>query len=185
MWETFSASDPKFAELALHLGGARVLRKDPFECLIQVLCSSNNNIGRITKMVDFVSSLGKYLGTVEGFKFYEFPSRMSFELRGLDTEHVVLMKSIDISPDCENLEGYGRDCNSLPHTGACRSRLTPKLCNRVAEAFVSKYGKYAGWAQTLLLIAELPSQKALLHTDVGNVRVIKPALAVAQDQVNP
>ena len=37
------------------------------------------------------------------------------------------------------------------------ARLTPKLCNRVAEAFVSKYGKYAGWAQTLLFIAELPS----------------------------
>ncbi|KAI3866740.1 hypothetical protein MKX03_015982, partial [Papaver bracteatum] len=74
MWETFSASDPKFAELALHLGGARVLIQDPFECLIQFLCSSNNNIGRITKMVDFVSSLGKYLVTVEGFKFYEFPS---------------------------------------------------------------------------------------------------------------
>lgn len=41
-------------------------------------------------------------------------------------------------------------------------RLTPKLCSRVSEAFVSKYGKYAGWAQTLLFIAELPSQKALL-----------------------
>ncbi|KAI3845750.1 hypothetical protein MKW92_027831 [Papaver armeniacum] len=65
MWGTFSASDPKFAELALHLSSARVLRQDPFECLIQFLCSSNNHIGIITKMVDFVSSLGKYLGTVE------------------------------------------------------------------------------------------------------------------------
>lgn len=42
------------------------------------------------------------------------------------------------------------------------ARLTPKLCSRVADAFVSKYGKYAGWAQTLLFIAELPSQKVLL-----------------------
>ncbi|KAI3864201.1 hypothetical protein MKX03_010829 [Papaver bracteatum] len=74
MWETFSAYDLKFVELALHLGDARVLRQDSFECLIQFLCSSNNNIGRITKMVDFVLSLGKYLGTVEEFKFYEFPS---------------------------------------------------------------------------------------------------------------
>lgn len=45
------------------------------------------------------------------------------------------------------------------------ARLTPKLCGRVAEAFVSKYGKYAGWAQTLLFIAELPSQKAILPSD--------------------
>lgn len=42
------------------------------------------------------------------------------------------------------------------------TQLTPKLYGRVAEAFVRKYGKYAGWAQTLLFIAELPSQKALL-----------------------
>ncbi|PIA47499.1 hypothetical protein AQUCO_01400262v1 [Aquilegia coerulea] len=45
------------------------------------------------------------------------------------------------------------------------ARLTPKLCIRVAEAFVSKFGKYAGWAQTVLFIAELPSQKALLPTN--------------------
>lgn len=74
VWEVFSASDERFAELANHLGGARVLRQDPLECLIQFLCSSNNNIQRITKMVDFVSSLGNYLGTVEGFEFHEFPS---------------------------------------------------------------------------------------------------------------
>lgn len=74
IWEVFSASDPRFAELACHLGGARVLRQDPLECLIQFLCSSNNNIKRITKMVDFVSSLGTYLGTVEGLQFHQFPS---------------------------------------------------------------------------------------------------------------
>lgn len=44
------------------------------------------------------------------------------------------------------------------------ARLTPKLCNRVAEAFVNKYGKYAGWAQTLLFVADLPQQKALLSS---------------------
>ena len=74
MWEVFKASDSRFAELAQYLGGARVLRQDPLECLIQFLCSSNNNIGRITKMVDFVSSLGNYLGSVGAFDFYEFPS---------------------------------------------------------------------------------------------------------------
>lgn len=74
IWEVFSAADPRFDELARHLEGARVLRQDPLECLIQFLCSSNNNIGRITKMVDYISSLGNYLGNVGGFDFYEFPS---------------------------------------------------------------------------------------------------------------
>ena len=74
IWEVFKASDLRFAGLARYLGGARVLRQDPLECLIQFLCSSNNNIGRITKMVDYLSSLGNYLGSVGGFDFYEFPS---------------------------------------------------------------------------------------------------------------
>lgn len=74
LWADFSASDQKFAELAPHLVGARVLRQDPLECLIQFLCSTNNNIQRITRMVDYISSLGHYLGSVEGFQFYQFPS---------------------------------------------------------------------------------------------------------------
>lgn len=55
------------------------------------------------------------------------------------------------------------------------SQLTPKLCNRVAEAFVAKYGKYAGWAQTLLFIAELPSQKALLPSHLWTIKQHNPA----------
>ena len=65
----FSASDSRFVKLATHLQGAKILRQDPLECLIQFLCSSNNNIARITKMVDYVSSLGEYSGNIE---FYEF-----------------------------------------------------------------------------------------------------------------
>lgn len=74
LWKEFSVSDARFAELARHLGGVRVLRQDPLECLIQFLCSSNNNIARITRMVDYISSLGNNLGTVEGIEFHEFPS---------------------------------------------------------------------------------------------------------------
>ncbi|XP_047149812.1 LOW QUALITY PROTEIN: N-glycosylase/DNA lyase OGG1, partial [Vigna umbellata] len=74
LWKAFSASDARFAALARHLSGARVLRQDPFECLIQFLCSSNNNIARITKMVDHVSSLGVHVGDVGGFQFHVFPS---------------------------------------------------------------------------------------------------------------
>ncbi|KAK8298405.1 hypothetical protein V6Z12_D05G252700 [Gossypium hirsutum] len=74
LWEVFSENDSRFAELAKYLKGARVLRQDPVECLVQFLCSSNNNIGRITKMVDFISSLGTHLGSVGGFDFHEFPS---------------------------------------------------------------------------------------------------------------
>lgn len=50
------------------------------------------------------------------------------------------------------------------------ARLTPKLSGQVAEAFVSKYGKYAGWAQTMLFIAELPSQKAIVPSHCQTIQ---------------
>ncbi|KAI4388104.1 hypothetical protein MLD38_000466 [Melastoma candidum] len=74
IWEEFSAVDPRFSRLLVYLRGARVLRQDPVECLFQFLCSSNNNIARITKMVDYLASLGRKLGSVGGYDFYEFPS---------------------------------------------------------------------------------------------------------------
>ncbi|XP_062022073.1 N-glycosylase/DNA lyase OGG1 [Rosa rugosa] len=231
IWEVFSASDSRFAELATHLGGARVLRQDPLECLIQFLCSSNNNIQRITKMVDFVSSLGTHLGSVAGFEFHEFPSldRLSMvseqELReagfgyrakyltgtvkalqskpGGGEEWLLSLRKLELEEVIDaltTLPGVGPKVaacialfsldqhNAIPvdtHVWKIATRylipelagarLTPKLCGRVAEAFVSKYGKYAGWAQTLLFVAELPSQKALLPPHFSNAKESKSA----------
>ncbi|CAO2834567.1 unnamed protein product [Amaranthus hypochondriacus] len=222
LWEDFSASDQRFAELALHLAGARVLRQDPLECLIQFLCTSNNNIKRITGMVDYISSLGQFVGNVEGFQFYEFPSleRLAMvseeELReagfGYRAKYIVnTIKALQMKPRGGvewlsslrgmHLEDVINSLSTLPGVGpkvascvalfsldqhhavpvdthvwqiATREmipelagvRLTPKLCNRVAEAFVTKYGKYAGWAQTLLFVSELPSQKAIISSQV-------------------
>ncbi|TXG53013.1 hypothetical protein EZV62_022182 [Acer yangbiense] len=229
LWEVFSSSDPRFAELAKYLAGARVLRQDPLECLLQFLCSSNNNIARITKMVDFISSLGTRLGHVEGFEFYQFPSvemlsmvseadlrKAGFGYRakyltgtvnalqskpGGGAEWLMSLRKLDLQEAVDalcTLPGVG------PKVAACISlfsldqhhaipvdthvwqiatkylipelagtRLTPKLFSRVEEAFVSKYGKYAGWAQTLLFIAELPSQKAILPSDFCDIKVKK------------
>ncbi|XP_020536894.1 N-glycosylase/DNA lyase OGG1 isoform X4 [Jatropha curcas] len=231
MWAEFSVSDSRFSELARHLQGARVLRQDPLECLIQFLCSSNNNIARITKMVDFISSLGEHLGNVEGFDFHEFPSleRLAMiteqQLReagfgyrakyitgtvdalqskpGGGAEWLSSLRKSDLQVVVDalcTLPGVGPKVAScialfsldqhhaipvdthvwqiatrylLPELAAVR--LTPKLCSRVADAFVSKYGKYAGWAQTLLFIAELPSQKTLLPSHFWTINEKKSA----------
>ncbi|WCJ44390.1 N-glycosylase/DNA lyase OGG1 [Euphorbia peplus] len=231
VWAGFSVSDSRFAELAKYLQGARVLRQDPLECLVQFLCSSNNNIARISKMVDFVSSLGEYLGSVEGFEFHEFPN---LEKLGVVTEQqfrnagfgyrakyiVGTAEALRLKPGggSEWLSSLRKSdlrvvidalC-TLPGVGpkvaACialfsldqhhaipvdthvwkiatrhllpelaGARLTPKLCSQVADAFVSKYGKYAGWAQTLLFIAELPAQKSRLPPYLCSVKEKKSA----------
>ncbi|KAL8485665.1 hypothetical protein ACS0TY_027809 [Phlomoides rotata] len=238
MWKEFKACDERFAELALYLEGARVLRQDPLECLIQFICSSNNNIQRITKMVDFISSKGKFLGNVGGYGFFEFPSleRLALvsetELReagfgyrakyivgtvaalqskpGGGVEWLASLRKLDLQGAIDGLStlpGVGPKVAacialfSLDHHHAipvdthvwkiatryvipelAGTRLTPKVCDRVSEAFVTKYGKYAGWAQTLLFISELPSQKAMLPSSFSSTEERKPAKLQAKIQ---
>ena len=76
LWRQFAAADERFAEVSARLGGggARVLRQDPVECVFQFLCSSNNNIARIEKMVWTLAGYGERLGEVGGFVFHRFPT---------------------------------------------------------------------------------------------------------------
>jgi len=52
LYQQWSEKDPHFAALGAHLPGLRILRQDPVECLFSFLCSSNNHISRITKMLE-------------------------------------------------------------------------------------------------------------------------------------
>lgn len=55
--------------------GIRILRQDPWETVISFICSSNNNVKRISKMCDSLCTrFGKYINEYNGFKFYSFPT---------------------------------------------------------------------------------------------------------------
>eukprot|EP00962_Isochrysis_galbana_P051716 scaffold23168_cov125-Isochrysis_galbana.AAC.3 len=54
MREEWSASDPRMQSVCAALSGMRILRQDPVECLFSFICSSNNNIGRITGMLQAI-----------------------------------------------------------------------------------------------------------------------------------
>jgi N-glycosylase/DNA lyase len=64
-----------FCEAAAALPGLRLLRQDPVECVFSFLCSQNNNISRITQMIDAMCSrYGTLIGELEGEKHYSFPT---------------------------------------------------------------------------------------------------------------
>lgn len=44
------SADDRFASVAARLAGMRLLRQEPLECLVSFICSSCNNIARITQM---------------------------------------------------------------------------------------------------------------------------------------
>ncbi|KAI0041126.1 N-glycosylase/DNA lyase, partial [Auriscalpium vulgare] len=52
LYAEWAHKDAVFARLRTRFEGIRMLRQDPWENLVSFICSSNNNISRITKMVN-------------------------------------------------------------------------------------------------------------------------------------
>jgi N-glycosylase/DNA lyase len=79
LYSEWSQKDTKFDEkVKLYpevLGGIRVLRLDPVENLFSFICSSNNNIKRITQMVsNMCIHFGAKIGKVDNVEYYAFPT---------------------------------------------------------------------------------------------------------------
>jgi N-glycosylase/DNA lyase len=71
----WSTADKRFAQIAPYFGGCRLLRQHPAECLFSFLCSSNNNIPRITQMLSALrSNFGTPLGEVDQQAYFAFPT---------------------------------------------------------------------------------------------------------------
>ena len=79
LYSEWSKKDTKFNQkVTLHpdvLSGIRVLRLDPIENLFSFICSSNNNIKRITQMVsNMCIHFGELIGSLNSVDYYSFPS---------------------------------------------------------------------------------------------------------------
>ncbi|KAK4103062.1 DNA glycosylase [Parathielavia hyrcaniae] len=91
LYEQWAASDANFARRAPAFTGIRILNQDAWEALIAFICSSNNNISRISQMVQKLCvHYGPYIGTIEGQAFHDFPepqalagTHVEFHLREL------------------------------------------------------------------------------------------------------
>ena len=55
LYENWSAADANFKKRAPRFTGIRILRQDAWEALVGFICSSNNNIARISQMVSLHS----------------------------------------------------------------------------------------------------------------------------------
>ncbi|EXJ72860.1 N-glycosylase/DNA lyase [Cladophialophora psammophila CBS 110553] len=74
LYAQWSASDANFRRKAPKFTGVRILRQDAWEALIGFICSSNNNIIRISQMVDkLCTHYGTYIGTLDGRPYHDFP----------------------------------------------------------------------------------------------------------------
>ncbi|XP_021573254.1 N-glycosylase/DNA lyase isoform X1 [Carlito syrichta] len=75
LYHHWGSVDYHFQEVAQKFQGVRLLRQDPVECLISFICSSNNNITRITGMVErLCQAFGPRLIQLDDVTYHGFPS---------------------------------------------------------------------------------------------------------------
>lgn len=75
LYAQWSLSDANFRRRAPQFTGIRILRQDAWEALVGFICSSNNNIARISQMVDkLCRHYGPSLGEHAGVVYHGFPA---------------------------------------------------------------------------------------------------------------
>ncbi|KAI1266857.1 DNA glycosylase [Xylariaceae sp. FL1019] len=75
LYDQWSKSDPNFRKKAPKFTGIRILSQDAWEALIGFICSSNNNISRISQMVyKLCIHYGPFVAHVDGEPFHDFPT---------------------------------------------------------------------------------------------------------------
>lgn len=69
-----SENDPVLKEATEFGQGIRILNQEPFEMIISFIISANNQIPRIKKSIDIISSqYGKLIDNYKGVDYYSFP----------------------------------------------------------------------------------------------------------------
>ncbi|KAI1488706.1 N-glycosylase/DNA lyase [Biscogniauxia mediterranea] len=75
LYDQWSESDPNFRQKAPKFTGIRILSQDAWEALISFICSSNNNISRISQMVHkLCQHYGPLIGHIGDEAFHDFPT---------------------------------------------------------------------------------------------------------------
>ncbi|XP_058791601.1 N-glycosylase/DNA lyase [Phymastichus coffea] len=73
--KTWANSDSHFKSVYDKIGAVRILDQDVVENIFSFICSSNNNIQRISGMVEKLSRIfGEKIGIIDGKEYYDFPT---------------------------------------------------------------------------------------------------------------
>ena len=75
LYKIWAEADQNFEKISKQFEGIRILRQEPVECLFAFICSSNNNITRITSMVEKLAlHYGEKIAEVDGISYHSFPA---------------------------------------------------------------------------------------------------------------
>ena len=74
LYEELSNNDPMMGQLIQKYYGTRILRQEPWECLVAYICSANNKISQISRIVEKLSDWFGETINIDGETRYAFPT---------------------------------------------------------------------------------------------------------------
>lgn len=84
LYSSWSRKDPNFAKIASSFPGIRMLDQPPVENVFSFICSSNNNIVRISQLVEkLCTTFGEAACNVSGVTWHSFPTVHSLTQTGV------------------------------------------------------------------------------------------------------
>lgn len=85
LYQQWSVSDTNFAKKAPKFTGVRILKQDAWEALVGFICSSNNNIIRISQMVHKLCvNYGPLVGQLDDEVYHDFPPPSALAVDGVE-----------------------------------------------------------------------------------------------------
>ncbi|KAK2626051.1 hypothetical protein QTJ16_004313 [Diplocarpon rosae] len=86
LYEQWSSVDANFKKRAPKFTGVRILKQDAWEALIGFICSSNNNIVRISQMVNNLClHYGPLIGHIDDQPIHDFPTPIALSGPGVES----------------------------------------------------------------------------------------------------
>ncbi|CAB4057270.1 OGG1 [Lepeophtheirus salmonis] len=192
LYKEWSKVDKQFSKVAKHYPGVRMLRQDPVENVFSFICSSNNNIKRISSMVEHMSTeYGSYLGSINDKDYHSFPTVEQLNKDKNIEENLRKLSYQDAKEQLIQLPGVGpkvADCillMSLDKAGAIpvdthmfqiaaryylphlvgKKSVNSKIYLEIGDYFRDLFGDYAGWAHSVLFSADLKHLQGMKNKD--------------------
>jgi N-glycosylase/DNA lyase len=87
LYDEWSVQCPRLKKIAKCIPGVRIIDQDPWECLVSFICSSNNNIPRITKILNALrKEYGERLMAIGDDVLYSFPSHEKLMVKATEDD---------------------------------------------------------------------------------------------------
>lgn len=124
LYKQWAAADPNFRRRAPTFEGVRMLNQDAWEALVGFICSSNNNIARISQMVHKLClHYGPLIGNIAGEPLHDFPTPTSLTAPGVEAH----LRSLGFGYRARYISETARSVSQDRHAGWLQGLRNPAI----------------------------------------------------------